>query len=221
MKTAKVVRYGLAVVVLVALGALAYQWWNATHKARAADSRADSIARVAEAHRVAADSALAAFRRTRSAEASLRDSLSVLRAEAEQDARDATEQTEVATDSLEAVLDGLLVAVRDPLKPAVRTGQVQLDSIKAAHERYRVAMEKQVSLLARDTLSLSRTLRSAETALDTTRRALKTCRAECDAIREARDKWRRAARSNLFGLPSGVTHVATGVLGLILGLAVN
>lgn len=217
---AKLLRYVLTAALLAGAGYLGYNWWHAVREAKAADARADSVAQVAEAHRIAADSALAAFNRTKEAESAVRDSLAILRERAQEEAEEATAEADVAGDSLEAVLDGLLVAVRPPLRPAVDTAQVQLDSLKTAHTRFRDAMERQVSLLEQDTVSLVRTLRSAEQALDTTRRALDTCQAECAAVRGARDKWRRAAQSNLFGLPSGVPAIGAGALGLVIGLAI-
>lgn len=218
---AKAVRYALTAALIAGLGYLSYNWWQATREAKAADARADSIAEVAEAHRIAADSAIAAFQRVREQESLVRDSLEEIRAQAEQDADEATEVGEVATDSLEAVLTGLHASVRPPLRPAVDTAQVQLDTLKAAHSRFRRAMETQVATLEEDTLSLVRSLRSAESALDSTRRALRSCESECAAVREARDKWRRAARSNLFGLPSAATHGGAALLAFLIGFGLN
>lgn len=209
----------VAVVLLLAVSALLYaRSERAVGEARQADraaERADS-ARESALERARRDSARLDSVQAR--EVALRDSISVLLDQADEDATEAAGEVTVQTVALDSTLAELARRVPDHLVGLVTRAMQQADSLKGAHARFADAMERQVALLARDTVSLRRELDQTRTTLASTRTALRETESALEAMREARDRWRRAADppllEELFGrnLLSASATVASGVL---------
>lgn len=212
-----------ALVILggaVLLGIVGYL--NASEAAKEADRRAedarearDSVARIADARR---DS----LAQVREEETQVRDSLRSVLDSLAREAPEREEEVEVATEALDESLVELAERVRPELEGLVQQATTQL-------EEEREARNAQL-LLARSQTGVWRgRAESFETELIETRETLSAVEAELALEREltaelttARDEWRSAARSSVFGLkvPSGLVAGVTATLGVAAGAAV-
>lgn len=206
-------------MALAAFGVWRYA--QAVQRAEAADDRADSAVEAAEREAVTSDSLERLLDVVTEREEAVRDSLNRRLRQAESEADVAGGETVAAGEHLVASLDSLSRSVRAALRPVVQTASSQADSALSAHQRFRVAMERQVELLAADTLSLHRELAQTTETLGQVKVERDTLKAALVATEEARDRWRQAARLRLFGLPTEVTHGAAFGLGILGAVLIN
>lgn len=184
-------------------------------EARVADARADSALAVAARDSARLDSALTKLDSVQTRESALRDSLRDALAEAGEEASEAAGAVEVQTASLDTTIAELVERVRPELKPLARQARAQADSLREAHQRFRLAMENRVQLLERDRASLERELGETRSALQDALATVESERAAKDSLRKARNKWRDAAKP--FGVSIGGETL--GLVGLGVGLA--
>lgn len=208
---------GVLLVGLLAWGI--HRWHSAVQRAEAADARADSLAHIARQDSAAAARAQARADSAQVRERAVRDSLGREIARWRAEAEASSEAVDVQTVALSETLAELEERVRPELRGLVRTARSQADSLSGAHHRFRRAMERQVTLLARDTASLRRELDAVNAARDSLSQALTSLRDAYGELETARDRWREAARLRLFGLPPEVTHAVAAGAGLALGMA--
>lgn len=217
MSTPWKVGIGVVVVALLALGVWRYA--QAVERAEAADERADSAVAAAEREAGVSDSLESLLDVVSEREEAVRDSLNRALREAEADADVAEGETVEAGEHLAASLDSLARSVRPALRPVVQTARSQADSALSAHERFRVAMQRQVRLLASDTLSLHRELAQTNETLAQVRVERDTLREALALTAEARDRWKEAATLRIFGLPPELTHGLAAAAGFGIAVA--
>lgn len=189
MKIPRWVRYLIAGGLVLAAGVAGIGWASERAETERLQAVADSSRAELERRTEIADSLSNVVARSDSVEERLRDSLSTAREEAAQNASEAAEGVQLADEDFQALGDSVDVAlqvlaekVRVALTPFVSRVAVGVDSMENAHgrslmnhERFREAMENQVSLLTRENESLERSCAIRDTLIASQDSALTAC----------------------------------------------
>lgn len=166
---------------------------RARGRAQLADSVASERLREAERDSARADSVVDALAHLDSVHAVIRDNLNRTRRALARASRESEAGAIQAGDSLEATLTALRPRVRAPLRPAVDTAHIQLQSLRAGYEAALSASREEI----RATEALLTSCRARISVRDSAIQALEDARSSCSdalsAMTDARNRWRDVA----------------------------
>lgn len=192
-------------------------------EAQQADRVAEQAREQSERDSVRAAAARDSLQASREREEAYRARLDSALTELAAESGEAAEEVQVQTVALDSTLAELSRRVPDELVGLVTRAMQQADSLSAAHQSFRRAMEARVEKLGQRSQSLQRQLTRTDSTLVAVERELASVREELSATREARDKWRDAADPPLIqqllgrNLLKGVATVGSGVAAWMVG----
>lgn len=193
-------KWGLALAGLLVVLYGVREYAQAREEAQAADRRAEATSDSLAAARAAAELARELAQRVADRERQVRDSLDAVLDSLEAGRGQRQREVEVTTADVDTTLAVLAEKVRPELRPLVRTGQEQLSDEREARQEQLEAARQRGDLWKDKAGSFQAELISLQAAHDSTMVELQIERSLTARLRKARDKWRQAAGTKIFGL---------------------